>query len=170
MGRDKSAVRLGGRTLLARVTEACVQASIPSRVIRQDLVPACGPLGGILTALSSTSQEGVLCLSCDMPFVTPRLILRVIRRASFARRAVFAEDAEGVGFPFFLWRRQLGVVEEQIAEGKHSIQELAKRLRACRLRASRADAWERFNVNTPADLAEARRIWGTRGGTGKKAL
>ena len=159
MGREKSVLRLGGRTLLSRIRKVCQQTSMPGRVLRHDLIPHCGPLSGVFTALTTSAADGVLFLSCDMPFVAPQLLHAIVRRARSTQRAVFSEDAEGVGFPFLLWRRQLAAVEDQIASGRRALQGLAARLRAGRLRSRREEAWERFNVNTHEDLKEARRLW-----------
>ena len=159
MGREKSVLRLGGRTLLSRIRKVCQQTAMPGRVLRHDLISRCGPLSGVFTALTTSAADGVLFLSCDMPFVTPQLLHAIVRRARSTQRAVFSEDAEGAGFPFLLWRRQLAAVEDQIASGRRALQGLAARLRAGRLRSRREEAWERFNVNTPEDLKEARRLW-----------
>ena len=64
-----------------------------------------------------------------------------------------------MGFPFLLHRDDLKIVELQITKGALSLQRLVKRLAA--------RAWEPppelesqlFNINTPEDLAEARRRW-----------
>lgn len=74
MGRDKARLQLGGVSLLTRLRRTARELHLPARVIRRDLVPRCGPLGGIFTALTVTSAEAMLFLSCDMPFVTSALL------------------------------------------------------------------------------------------------
>ena len=69
MGRDKSRLKLGRRTMLGHIRAEAKTLGLPVRVIRRDLVPRCGPLGGIFTALKTTSADGVLFLACDMPFI-----------------------------------------------------------------------------------------------------
>src|ERR1700691_5640250 len=78
MGRDKARLRLGGKTLLRRVRDVAAQTQWPARGIRRDLVARCGPLGGVYTALQTTSADNVLFLACDMPFVTIELVERLI--------------------------------------------------------------------------------------------
>ncbi len=156
MGRDKARVRLGGRTLLSRVKSTARETGLPVRVIRRDAVPRCGPLGGVITALRSTQAETVLFLSCDMPFVTVGLMRGGLSKLGGHTKAMFTES-EGAGFPFALRREALAVCERQFALGKFSLQALARALGARRLRLSKAQRGEVFNVNTPEDFAEARR-------------
>jgi molybdopterin-guanine dinucleotide biosynthesis protein A len=151
MGRDKARLRLGGQSLLSRVRTVAAQTPYPVRVIRRDLVPRCGPLGGVCTALQTTRFEAVLFLACDMPFITGELIAKVVKFNQAGRLAVFTLSGSGPGFPFLVRRDALPRVEAQIAAGRFSLQSLAAK---CRARMIRAPGGERalFNVNTPADL------------------
>ncbi len=159
MGRDKARLRLGRRTLLGHARATALSLGLPARVIRRDLVPRCGPLGGIFTALTTTRVDAVLFLSCDMPFVTPALLRRVIRASrtkETQRQAVFTASREGAGFPFLIRREALPRVEKQIQRGRFSLQALAYGLRAKRLRLSRTTVAQLANLNTPAELAAAK--------------
>lgn len=158
MGRDKARLRLGRRTLLGHARATAQSLGLPVRVIRRDLVPRCGPLGGIFTALTTTRAAAVLFLSCDMPFVTPALLRRVIRAnqvKNVKQLAVFAASSEGAGFPFLIRREALSRVEKQIQRGRFSLQALARGLHAKRLLLARAAAVQLANLNTPAELAGA---------------
>jgi molybdopterin-guanine dinucleotide biosynthesis protein A len=83
MGRDKALLRLGDSTLVelvaARVRAAAGNVTLigPSErygglgyPVVGDLVEACGPLGGVYTALSITSADWNLVVACDMPSLT----------------------------------------------------------------------------------------------------
>jgi molybdopterin-guanine dinucleotide biosynthesis protein A len=87
-GRDKSALVIGGRTILERQIEVLLEVAgdlmivggphrpdLPA-VIRQvpDSVPGCGPLGGLHTALSAAREKAAVVLACDMPYVTAPLL------------------------------------------------------------------------------------------------
>jgi molybdopterin-guanine dinucleotide biosynthesis protein A len=169
MGRPKARLRLGGRSLLARVRAAARTLGVPVRVIRRDRVPRCGPLGGVYTALVTTRQEAVLFVSCDMPFVTPAALRRTLRSLRRRDRAVFHMDArEGAGFPFVLRAGLLPLVERQLRARRLSLQALARAARARRI-AVRRGAGEFLNVNTPADWAGARRYWRERAAGGERA-
>lgn len=155
MGRDKAALRLGGRTLLERLTLEAKKVTEEVRVIREDLVPACGPVGGILTALTTTAAERVLFASCDMPFATARLFHHLIARTDTESPAAFLMDHGRAGFPLLVQTRALEEVRRCWKEGIRSMQELARELRAPMLKQPAWANLERMNVNTPEEFAEA---------------
>lgn len=159
MGRDKARLRLGRRTLLGHVRALAAELGPPVRVIRRDLVPRCGPLGGIYTALKTTRAEAVLFLSCDMPFVSAGLVTKLLAPQPARPVAIFVEAEDIVGFPFLLPRTALPGVEAQMTAQRFSLQALAAALRARRLQLGPTAAAQLFNVNTPEDFAEARRRW-----------
>lgn len=170
MGRDKARLRLGRWTLLGRVRVVAKELGVPVRVVRRDLVPRCGPLGGVYTGLKTTRAEAVLFLSCDMPFVSTELLEQLRDRFAAGRRGVFVEAGGVVGFPFLLPTSALEKVAVQLAAQRHSLQALARGLRAVRLRLGQGAAEQLFNVNTPDDFARAQMRWreGLRGGTGRQ--
>lgn len=158
MGRDKAQMRLGGRSLLTWVRRVCLEAGFPVRVIRKDRVPRCGPIGGIWTALHHNLADATVFLSCDMPFIRPKDLQQILRaavRGRGRRFSVFFEDEEGVGFPFLIWRDQMDCVQDQLDQNRYSLQDLAGRLRARRIRLPSPESWRRMNVNTPADWNQA---------------
>ncbi len=159
MGRNKAALRLGGRTLLGHVRARAKELGLPVRVIRRDLIPGCGPLGGIHTALLTCPAAGTLFLSCDTPFISTELLRRALRNFSADTRALFVRGERGVGFPFLLRRECLPVVERQLGRKQFSLQALARALRAGSLRPAAGRAKELFNVNTPDDWQQARELW-----------
>jgi len=160
MGRDKSRLSLGGRTLLAHVRATAKLIGLPYRVIRRDLVPHCGPLGGLYTALVTSSADATLFLSCDMPFVSVRLLKMVLRRAKHNENALFVEANGRVGFPLLLFRgAALPVVESQLIKAAFSLKRLARVLRPQTIRLVGRRAGELFNVNTADDLKKARARW-----------
>ena len=161
LGRDKSTLRLGGRRVMTLLRAACKEVGLPCRAVREDIVARCGPLGGILTALASTSFEGCVVLSCDMPFVDAPLLADLIRCASQRgrHRSWFVKDKELFGFPGVVWREERERVEGAIRGGRLGLQGLARDLGAGSLQVKRPDRYRLFNVNTPEDWREARRLW-----------
>jgi len=157
MGRDKARVRLGKRTMLGQVQTAAATTGLPVRVIRRDCVPRCGPIGGIYTALSSTTSTAILFLACDMPFVTPDLMLLLVKNFQTSRKPLFVRSGpDGApGFPFVLSRETLKLVSAQIERGELSLGALAKVLQAKSARLPRSLAPQLTNINEPNDLEYA---------------
>src|SRR2546423_1227943 len=147
MGTDKTRLRLGRRTLLGHIRAMASTIGLPVRVIRADLVARCGPLGGVYTALATSRAEIMLCLSCDMPFISADLLKTLIRRLRRRRTALFVKESGRIGFPFLLRRATLPVVEQQMAGREFSLHQLARSLRAQSVRLPRREAHQLLNIN-----------------------
>ena len=160
MGRDKSRLRLGDRSLLAHICATAKTIGLPHRIIRRDLIVHCGPIGGIYTALVTCRTDASLFLSCDMPFVSAELLEMLVLKSKQNGNALFIKANGQVGFPFVLFRRTaLPVVESQLAKMAFSLQQLAQALSSQTIKLASRRASELFNVNTPEDLKEARALW-----------
>lgn len=169
MEKDKSRLRLHGKTLLAHVRQRATATRLPVRVIRRDLVERCGPLGGIFTALKTTSAGAVLFLACDMPQVSEELLRRLIEKFHARTHAVFTLSEAGAGFPILLRRDALPVVKRLLAEKQFSLQMLARTLSAKKFQPNARQARELFNVNTPADWLALEKILRTTASRGRVA-
>jgi molybdopterin-guanine dinucleotide biosynthesis protein A len=182
-GRDKALVGFGGRTMLAQTTE--LVASVCGEVIivaaegkypgvlvplLADRWPGQGPLGGILTALQSSALRGTesiwnLIVSCDMPFLTRDWLEFLCQRAErSAAQVAVAESANGLEPLCACWETTcMPSVQAAFDSGVRKVTDAMKRLPMEVLDAS---VWKRFdtkgrlfwNMNTPADYKEAKRI------------
>ncbi len=159
MGRDKSRLRLGNRSLIGWIRLACGEAGLAVRTIRRDVIPSCGPLSGIVTALRKTRAPWVVILSCDMPFVPASHLSRLVESAHRHQASVFTTTDLGPGFPAILRLSDLPAVERQIAASRFSLQRLAVVLRSRMLRAPSRAAFAFLNLNTPEEWREARERW-----------
>lgn len=159
MGRDKTRVRVGKRTMLGQVRRAAVDTGLPVRIIRRDCVPRCGPIGGVYTALASTTSTAVLFLACDMPFVTSELMHLLVKEFQTLGKPVFvrSEFDRRPGFPFVLPRDALEAISGQIERGEFSLGALARLLHAKTGRLPLSLARQLANVNEPKDLESARK-------------
>ncbi len=155
MKKDKASLLLDGRTLLDHTKAACRAAGLPQIIIRKDLQPRCGPLGGIVTAFELHPTDAILFLSCDMPFVSKELLKKIIARSRKTTRALFCHNESRVGFPFLIRRKNLAVVRQQIANRAFSLQSLAAALTGQFLRLPQNRRWQLFNINTPSDMRTA---------------
>ena len=159
MGRNKASLRLGRRTLLGHVRACARNSGLPHRVIRRDLLPGCGPLGGVYTALATSRAQIIVFLSCDMPFISADLVKSLLRRMGRRTEALFVTENGRVGFPFLLRRATLPIVERLLARRRLSLQQLASALRARTARLPLRRRHELFNINTREDLQAARKRW-----------
>jgi molybdopterin-guanine dinucleotide biosynthesis protein A len=86
-GARKSALMVGGRTILARQLEVLAAVADPVFAVTsadgvaegglelvRDRVPGAGTLGGIYTAIDASPHDRVLVIGCDMPFLSAALV------------------------------------------------------------------------------------------------
>ena len=159
MGLNKAGLRLGSRTLLRHIRVEAQKTGLPVRVIRHDLVPRCGPMGGVFTGLKTSRAEGEIFLACDMPFVSTRLMERLLEFWQVSHRPVFLGLAGLAGFPFLAPVEALPIVEREMSRRRYSLQRLAQVLRAKIIPPLRAEEPQLFNVNTPSDWQLALQRW-----------
>ena len=180
-GRAKGLELVGGARILDRVVDAVREATggdpllvanaaeakgwYPGLETVSDVLPNCGSLGGIYTAVT-TAEGPVLVVAWDMPFVPPGLI-------DMLASAVAEAD---VVIPASAGRR--GVEPLCAAYGLACAAPMRRRIEAKDLRAIAFHEEVRvsilsldtirhfgdpdvlfFNVNTPEDLTKADRLW-----------
>jgi molybdenum cofactor guanylyltransferase len=182
-GKDKALVELGGKTMLARtvdlVSSLCGNVKIiatsgkypdaPAEVLA-DGWPGQGPLGGILTALLHTGEtlpqaEWNLIVSCDMPFLTQDWLGFLCERAAQSKaQVVVPESVIGLEPLCACWRSE-AAAEIQSAFGG-GVRKVTQAMKLLRMEVLDETLWKRFdtnghlfwNMNTPEDFEEARRI------------
>ena len=101
MGRDKALLEHHGRTLLEHVAAQVRGAAGNVRIIADpvryqhlgfvvvpDERPGCGPLGGIVTALSISNHPWNLVVACDMPEIGAPFLATLVREAAGARSGI----------------------------------------------------------------------------------
>ena len=145
-----------------------------------DRWPGQGPLGGILTALNylnettPTNASGTrihgpcsfaVILSCDLPFLTKEFLSFLKDRAlSSGAQVVVPESSSGLEPLCGCWcSDSAATLQAGFDAGGRKVSEAMKRLRMEVLDHS---SWKRFdnekrlfwNMNTPVDFVEARRI------------
>jgi molybdopterin-guanine dinucleotide biosynthesis protein A len=159
MRRNKSRLRLGGRTMLGHIRATAKSLGFPVRVIRRDVVTRCGPLGGIYTALKTTRADVVMFLACDMPFITAALLRALLRRFDQQGKALFVYSEEKTGFPIVLRREALAMVARQIEAENFALHELSRTLKAMRFAPPVSNRAQLRNINTPQEWARAVASW-----------
>ena len=171
MGRDKALLRVGSQTLLELVMRRlapCVQRlvvignahnarqleALSVEPVLTDLAPEMGPLMGVYTGLMHTDTPLNLFVSCDMPWVEPRLIERLTASAGPSTEAVASvHPREGIQpLPLLCHASACRTVGALLDRGARSLQVLLAQSRARLVQIEEPALWRAFtNVNTPAD-------------------
>ncbi|MDQ6750160.1 MAG: molybdenum cofactor guanylyltransferase [Actinomycetota bacterium] len=179
MGTPKAGVELGGRALityplgaargagLEAVVVAKADTSLPPLEATVWAEPAQPrhPLRGLVTALERADGRPVLALGCDLPFVTSDLLAWLARLPQCT--AVPCVDGRLQPLlarydPGAVGRLSAALTDEQPL--RQAVEGLRPRpILEAQLRRFGAPARLTFNVNTPADLAEAERLAGAQG-------
>jgi molybdopterin-guanine dinucleotide biosynthesis protein A len=176
MGQEKALLDLGGMPMMAHVIariaaqadEVFINANgDPARFagFGRSIVPDLGsgtgtPLAGLQACLRYAAAENfdaVLTVPSDAPFI-PRDLVR--RLADSKAPAAIARSGGQDHFLTGLW--SVGLCEEldlaMVKDGLVRVQDWARRCRAVSVNWPAQPHDPFFNINTPEDLAEARRI------------
>jgi molybdopterin-guanine dinucleotide biosynthesis protein A len=181
-GRDKSALLVDGRTILDRqiaelapltadllivgshstgdVAPQLIDRS-PERAAPRfvsDIVPGCGPLGGLHAALTEARGDALFVVACDMPYVTSPFIAYLLSLAGDAD--IVVPQSEGGYHPLcaVYTRACLEPAAARLAGRRLNMRELVAGMRT---RVVPVEDIRRFgdpdrllaNVNTPAEYA-----------------
>ena len=178
MGRNKARITLDGQPLVARVVAAlhplCDELLIvandaePYRFLRlpvvPDIQPGYGPLMGLYSGLKAASGELAIVTAVDMPFLTSDF-LRFLRSFTPGYDVVIPEAGGRLHPLCAVYRRAtcLKPIETVIARGDRRLIAFHDQVRVYRvpeetLRRVSPDLRELINVNTPEDLARARKM------------
>ena len=169
MGKNKAKLRLGKRTLLQHLKNTAQSTDLPVQILRKDLFPRCGPLGGIATALIQSKQPLSLFLACDMPFVTSELLTEMVQTSLKRNQPLFARSNGQFGFPAIIPKLGLSAVLNLMNQQQFSIQSLASKLKAKPFLVPKTFHWELFNINSPNDWSMAQELWKKRKVQGRTA-
>jgi molybdenum cofactor guanylyltransferase len=176
MGTDKSFVKVLGRPLiediLAQVegigAETLIVTNRPDDYAHlglplfTDVLPEKGALGGIYTALHSSSQPHTLCIACDMPFVVRPLLDYLISLTPTADVIMPRLGGEAEPFRAIYARTCLGPIRAALDSGKMRVISFFPNVRVRFVDEPEIDHFDPahlsfFNVNTPEDLEQARK-------------
>jgi molybdenum cofactor guanylyltransferase len=182
MGADKSALRLGGLTIIERmvaeltrgfdevvivagaraVAPASLLAARSVRILR-DPVPFEGPVKALRLGLEAIGAEVGFACACDLPFVNVRLAAQLCEMAA-GHDAAIAKIAGRLQVLHAGYRKScLPAIDAMIARGERRLQHLALLLDARIVGENEVLPYDPellsfFNVNTPEDYAQARKL------------
>jgi molybdopterin-guanine dinucleotide biosynthesis protein A len=189
-GGNKAFLDAGGLPVISRVAAALrtvsndifIVSNTPEEYLSLDLpvvadiVPIRCPLSGIHSALASGGGSHCLVVPCDLPFLSPRLLRLIAEHVAPDLDIVIPETHTGMEPLCAVYsKRCVRRAESVLLSGNYKIRSMLGGLRVLKLREDlmrKADPplLSFLNLNTPADLARARRIiqegghgdiWGT---------
>jgi molybdopterin-guanine dinucleotide biosynthesis protein A len=138
---------------------------VPGARLIFDPAPHAGVLPALAAGLGAAQGEVCLAVACDMPFPSAALFRHLLDVQVRDDADVVIPFSAGFAEPMHaVYRREtvLRAIEAALERGE---QRMISYFSSVRVREVREDEWRPFddgraflNVNTPADLAEARRL------------
>jgi molybdopterin-guanine dinucleotide biosynthesis protein A len=182
-GRDKALAEIAGKPMLLRMCELLPSVTSEVRIVAAsgkytsfgfetvaDRWPGNGPLGGVVTALLETASNSPQCewnllIGCDMPFLTGDWLQFLADRAArSAAQAVVPKSEHGLEPLCACWRTDVAkILHTAFEDGTRRVTD---GLRLLNVEVLDVQDWQPFdcngrlfwNMNTPADYEQARRI------------
>lgn len=164
-GEDKALAKWQGKTLLEIAVnllgELCLDPAVianPSRnysflpcAVVDDLIPEKGPLGGLYTACSIFPDTRLLILTCDMPFLTEKILRELMEEhQSFDEVTVFGSAQP---FPGIYSAHLKSAVQDYLESGCLSMKLFLSNIRDKRVLRAELDSQVFKNVNHREDLS-----------------
>ena len=125
-----------------------------------DLIPDCGPLGGIYTALQTCEADWALVVSCDIPAIKRRLFAMMLKERADNVDIIYPVTPDGrMHMTCALYRKSIApTLKQQIDKGDNRLRVLKD---LCRARAIPVEDPALLgmlsNINTGEDYAEIHR-------------
>lgn len=177
MGRRKELLEWKGRTLVEHLAEqvtaagmACLIVSnepqqLPGALVQQpnvtvvrDQVDSRGPISGMVTAFRVRTEECLLVLSCDLPFVDREHLAQLQELGEKASEwDGLVVQANGRLHPLFglYHRRTQPLWEEALRQGNYRLMTVLEKIRVTAIPEDLLDPWAAFNANTPEEFETA---------------
>jgi molybdopterin-guanine dinucleotide biosynthesis protein A len=171
-GAPKGLLRIGGQPIAARSIALFLRTFGGALIVANDPAPYAslgvpivpdrlrgrGAPGGLHAALAAVATPWVFAAGCDMPFLDERAIALLARHRDGVRAVLVRTRGRLEPLHAFWSRGCLPVLEELLAGGSPSLQDLA---RAVDARIVEEDEWRAVdptsrsleNANTPEDAA-----------------
>ncbi|MXZ74078.1 MAG: molybdenum cofactor guanylyltransferase [Gemmatimonadetes bacterium] len=125
---------------------------------RKDLVPRCGPIGGIYTALRTAQTPLCLCVACDMPFVRPEFLEYMVERSAGYDVVVPVNDGRVEPLCAVYRETCVPAIEDRIHARRFKIAGFFDEVRVLRLAPEEGGFHDDdmfFNINDRTDYDEA---------------
>lgn len=179
-GVNKALLEVGGRTIVARIlaalgplvdervllTNDAALAELDEVSLVFDPSPHAGVLPALAAGLAAAMGDVCLAVACDMPFVSRGLFAHLLAVQQADDADVVIPRTAGFLEPMHAVYRRAPVLQAIRAALARGDQRMISYFAEVRVREVAEDEWRPvdasgtafFNVNTPADLEEARRL------------
>jgi molybdopterin-guanine dinucleotide biosynthesis protein A len=129
--------------------------------IVRDVIPGQGPLGGIYTGLFFAMGQSVFVTACDMPFVQPPVVSRMVQLACQYDVVVPEKEAGLEPLHAIYSSRCLPHIKKMVDRQELQVISFFHAVRVYRLSSEEIEQLDPrglsfFNINTPDDMERAR--------------
>ena len=183
MGVNKAFLRLGNRSLIEHVIHR-IQPIADERLIitntpdeynhlgietRADIIPNSGTLGGIHSALTHATNETVICVGCDNPYLNTNLLLYFISVLGKHDAVIPYTCSEKAQMTLqtlcaVYSKRCLPIIEKMLNDAEYRVHALKWR---AKINLITPETWKKIdpdgysflNINTPDDFEVAQTIF-----------
>jgi molybdopterin-guanine dinucleotide biosynthesis protein A len=137
-------------------------AFVPFRKV-SDTFPGMGPLAGIHAGLAASSGDAAFVVACDMPYLNPLLIRRLVRNAG-SGRVVIPESPHGPEPLHAVYGKEcLDEIQVSLAAGETRIRSFFGRSSVLTIPASEVARYDPdfrsfCNINTPQEYFTMRNV------------
>jgi len=135
MGQDKALLPYAGRPLVEHAVQLLRAVGLEPHIlgnrhdlstcapVMEDLHPACGPLGGIEAALTSSNSDWNVFVPVDLPLLPPTFLRYLIERSTITGAAATIPTVAGRPNPLcaVYHRSLLAAVSRVIAAGNNKV-------------------------------------------------
>lgn len=177
-GKDKSFIRLGNTCILDPIysifkdlfDEIILVTNSPMDYIHldativTDIYPVRSSLTGIHAGLYYASNDYSFFIACDTPFLNKMLIKTIINQIAPGVDAIVPETSNGIEPLFAVYSKNcLHAIEHQLNQKHLKVKKFLKKVRTkflpeMKIKEVDPDLNSFFNINTPEDLAIAKKL------------
>ncbi len=181
MGTDKSFVTMLGKSLIEHLLDRLADLGEDERILITnrpddyaalglpmftDVLPDKGSLGGIYTAITYSQFEHTLVIACDMPFANPTLLKYMMGLCDGSYDVIVPRvDSYPEGLHAIYSQACLAPIRKRLDADQLKVMGFYDDVRVRYLDEAEYQSFDPkglsfFNVNTPQELEEARRLAG----------
>jgi len=169
MGKDKAMLKINNASFIQILADKMSgfderfiargpnpTAELPNWKIIDDIYSSRGPLGGIHAAMSHSSSDALLCLSCDTPLISRDMVNKLIAAVTQENDAAAFRTCDGQVHPLCAVYRTslLPFIERQLLNGRNRMMPLIFEHKSHIIDLDEADSIKLKNINTPEEYRD----------------